>query len=176
MTFRVTHQSNVDGARSPFRIVEIQTGREVEWVNHFLDRECVRCLANTTLRSYAMDLLHFIRWRTSVNHTDAITENALASALPDYIRFPGEPTTTTCSRNHQSPRDRCRVCSTQCVSQCFLLSGSGLLPFLLVAFVTGHRPLPSSAQSALCEGTQAHTHASISGSGRSVLVRLSHRA
>jgi len=87
MTFQVIHQPNAGGAQSPFRIAETQTGREVEWVNRFLDRECVRCLANTTLRSYAMDLLHFLRWWTTVNHTDAIAENALASVLPDYLRF-----------------------------------------------------------------------------------------
>jgi site-specific recombinase XerD len=87
MTFRVTHQSNADGARSPFRIVETQTGREVEWANRFLDRECVRCLAETTLRGYAMDLLHFLRWWAGVNHTNAVAENALASVLPDYLRF-----------------------------------------------------------------------------------------
>jgi hypothetical protein len=82
MTFRVTHQSNADGAQSPFRIVETQTGREVEWLNRFLDRECVRCLAETTLRGYAMDLLHFVRWWASVNHADTIAENALASDCP----------------------------------------------------------------------------------------------
>ena len=87
MTFQVTHQSGADGARSPFRIVETQTGREVGWVNRFLDRECVRCLAETTLRGYAMDLLHFLRWWASVNHTNAVAENALASVLPDYLRF-----------------------------------------------------------------------------------------
>jgi hypothetical protein len=70
MTFQVTHQSNADGAQSPFRIVETQTGREVEWLNRFLDRECVRCLAETTLRGYAMDLLHFVRWWAGVNHAD----------------------------------------------------------------------------------------------------------
>ena len=58
MTFKVSHQPNIGGARSPFQVVEAETGRGVEWVNHFLDRECVRCLAHTTLRSYALDLLH----------------------------------------------------------------------------------------------------------------------
>jgi len=63
-------------------------GREVEWVNRFLDREWVRRLADTTLRSYAMDLLHFLRWWASVNHTDAINESALsATVLLDYLRF-----------------------------------------------------------------------------------------
>ena len=86
MTFRVIHLAN-GGGRSPFHVVETRTGREVEWVNRFLDRECVRCLAETTLRNYAMDLLHFVRWWTGVNQTDAIAENSLASVLPDYIRF-----------------------------------------------------------------------------------------
>jgi hypothetical protein len=57
-------------------------------VNRFLDREFVRRLAETTLRSYAMDLLHFLRWWVSVNHTDAINEGALsATVLLDYLRF-----------------------------------------------------------------------------------------
>jgi site-specific recombinase XerD len=86
MTFQVIHQPR-SGARSPFRIVETQSGREVQWVNRFLDRECVRCLAETTLRSYAMDLLHFVRWWAGIQQSDAVPENALASALPDYIRF-----------------------------------------------------------------------------------------
>ena len=87
MTFHVVHQPKSGGARSPFQVVETTTGREVEWVNRFLDRECVRCLAETTLRSYAMDLLHFVRWWAGVHRTDAVAEDALASALPDYIRF-----------------------------------------------------------------------------------------
>ena len=71
MTFQVIHQPS-GGSRSPFHIVEAPTGRAVEWVNHFLDREHVRCLAHTTLRSYAMDLLHFVRWWSSVHHTDTV--------------------------------------------------------------------------------------------------------
>jgi integrase/recombinase XerD len=88
MTFQVIHQPDAGDARSPFHVVEQQAGREVEWVNCFLDREWVRRLAQTTLRSYAMDLLHFLRWWASVSRTDAITERALtASLLPDYVRF-----------------------------------------------------------------------------------------
>jgi integrase/recombinase XerD len=87
MIFQVIHPPN-GGARSPFHIVEKQTGREVEWANRFLDRECIRCLAPTTLRSYAMDLLHFLRWWASVNHTDVLAESALTtSVLTDYLRF-----------------------------------------------------------------------------------------
>ena len=88
MTFQVIHPPNAGNARSPFHIIEQHTGREVKWVNRFLDRECVRRLAETTLRGYAMDLLHFLRWWASMNHTEAITEGALtASLLPDYVRF-----------------------------------------------------------------------------------------
>lgn len=86
MTFQVIHQSQAGDARSRFRVVEQCTGREVDWVNRFLDREWTRRLAETTLRSYAMDLLHFLRWWASVNHTDAITERAL-TVLPGYVRF-----------------------------------------------------------------------------------------
>jgi integrase len=87
MTFQVIHSHDGDNARSPFRVIEQPTGREVEWVNRFLDRECVRRLAENTLRSYAMDLLHFLRWWTSMNHTDAISEEALsATVLLDYLR------------------------------------------------------------------------------------------
>lgn len=88
MTFQVIHSQNVSIARSPFRIVEQPMAREVEWVNRFLDREFVRRLADATLRSYAMDLLHFLRWWASVNQTDAISQSALsATVLLDYLRF-----------------------------------------------------------------------------------------
>jgi site-specific recombinase XerD len=86
MTFQVIRQPRGD-ARSPFHIVETATGREVEWANRFLDRGNARCLAETTLRAYAMDLLHFIRWWSSARQTDTVAEQAVASALPDYIRF-----------------------------------------------------------------------------------------
>jgi len=88
MTFQVIHAQDAGHAQSPFRIIELPQSREVEWVNRFLDREWVRRLAETTLRSYAMDLLHFLRWWAGVNHTDAISEGALsASVLVDYLRF-----------------------------------------------------------------------------------------
>src|SRR5665213_1807858 len=83
MTFQVIRQPRGD-ARSPFHIVETATGREVEWANRFLDRGNARCLAETTLRAYAMDLLHFIRWWSSALQTDTVAEQAVASALPAY--------------------------------------------------------------------------------------------
>ena len=88
MKFRVVHQPTANHARSPFRIVEQTIGREVDWVNRFLDRECLRRVADITLRSYAQHLLHFLRWWESVHLTDAMDKNALSeSTLLDYVRF-----------------------------------------------------------------------------------------
>ena len=76
----------------------------MEWINRFLDREYVRRLAEATLRSYAMDLLHFLRWWAHVNHTDAIHEGALsATSLLDYLRFQAgqHPQPTAATINHR---------------------------------------------------------------------------
>jgi integrase len=88
MTFRMLQQPSANAARSPFRIVEQATGRQVDWVNRYLDVECLRRLAPLTLRGYAQALLHFLRWWESVHHTAAITPAALSqSILLDYVRF-----------------------------------------------------------------------------------------
>ena len=64
------------------------TGREIGWINRYLDCENVRRLADNTLQSYAHKLLHFLRWWESVHHTDAIGKDALTeSTLLDYVRF-----------------------------------------------------------------------------------------
>ena len=62
MNFRVVHQPDLPTRAEPVPHRRAGQGREVVWVNRFLDRECVRCVAETTLRSYAYDLLHFLRW------------------------------------------------------------------------------------------------------------------
>lgn len=62
MKFRIVRQPTANPARSAFRIVEQTTNREVEWVNRFLDRECLRRVTNITLCGYAYHLLYFIRW------------------------------------------------------------------------------------------------------------------
>src|SRR6202035_3728042 len=70
-----------------FRVVQ-QSGREVEWANRFLDQHRVRGVADSTLRSYAHDLLHFLRWWAAAHQTAAITKQALTeSTFLDYIRF-----------------------------------------------------------------------------------------
>ena len=85
--FRVLHQPS-SPARSPFRIVEEPSGREVEWPNRFLDRECLRRVTDLTLCTYANGLLHFLRWWEGVHHTPEISEEALSEAtLLEYVRF-----------------------------------------------------------------------------------------
>src|SRR6266478_1578166 len=88
MKFRVLYQQADHNAQSPILVVEQITGRGVGWINRYLDREYVRRLANTTLRSYAHSLLHFVRWWESVHHTGDIVEADLTeSTLLDYVRF-----------------------------------------------------------------------------------------
>jgi hypothetical protein len=88
MTFRVIRQPSTNRARCPYRIVVRETGREIDWINRYLDYETLRRLADNTLKSYAHELLHFLRWWESVHHTDAIDKDALTeSTLLDYVRF-----------------------------------------------------------------------------------------
>ena len=88
MTFRVVHKPSNNHARCPYRIVEQATGREIDWINQYLDYETLRRLADTTLRTYAHELLHFLRWWESVHHTDAVAKDALTeTTLLDYVRF-----------------------------------------------------------------------------------------
>ena len=60
MRFRVAQPHGLNNAQSPFRVTD-DTGREVPWVNRFLDQQRGRRVADSTLRSYAHDLLHFLR-------------------------------------------------------------------------------------------------------------------
>jgi integrase len=88
MKFCVIHQQTSHNAHSPMRVVEQTTDRGIGWVNRYLDREYVRRLANTTLRTYAHNLLHFVRWWESVHHTGDIREGDLTeSTLLEYVRF-----------------------------------------------------------------------------------------
>jgi hypothetical protein len=85
--FRVIYPHSHD-ARSPIHIIEQTTGWEVGWINRYLDREYVRRLADSTLRTYAYNLLHFVRWWESMHHTGDIVEGDLTeSTLLDYVRF-----------------------------------------------------------------------------------------
>src|SRR5207248_2574422 len=88
MKFCVIYQQSCHNAQSPVRVVEQTTGRGVGWINRYLDREYVRCLANTTLRVCAYNLLHFVRWWESVHLTGDFREGDLTeSTLLDYVKF-----------------------------------------------------------------------------------------
>lgn len=88
MKFRVVRQPASNKAQSPFRVVEQTTGREVDWINRYLDRETLRRVSDVTLRSYAHELLHFLRWWESVHHTDALAQSEITeSILLEYVRF-----------------------------------------------------------------------------------------
>ena len=67
MKFHLIHQQTPNSAQSPVRVVEQTTGRGISWINRYLDREYVRRLADTSLRTYAHNLLHFVRWWESVH-------------------------------------------------------------------------------------------------------------
>jgi integrase len=88
MKFRVIDLQISQNSRSPIRVIEKSTGREVDWVNRYLDREYVRRLADGTLRLYAHDLLHFVRWWASIHPTGDVSERDLTeSTLLEYLRF-----------------------------------------------------------------------------------------
>jgi integrase/recombinase XerD len=88
MKFRVVYQQPAANAQSPVRVVEQTTGREVGWINRYLDREYVRRLAPRSLRLYAHNLLHFVRWWASMHRTGDIAEGDFTeSTLLDYVRF-----------------------------------------------------------------------------------------
>ncbi|MGE5303512.1 MAG: tyrosine-type recombinase/integrase [Alphaproteobacteria bacterium] len=88
MRFHVIQPQKPNSAQSPIRVVEHETGREVGWVNRYLDREYVRRVANTTLRACAYSLLHFVRWCESTNHRAEVVESDLSeSTLLEYLKF-----------------------------------------------------------------------------------------
>jgi hypothetical protein len=91
MSYALIYRVDLGSAQSPFRVVAQPTGREVGWINRFLDQCCVRGLAWHTLRGYAFDLTHFIRWWAERHVTDEVTEQALTtSSLLDYMRYQAE--------------------------------------------------------------------------------------
>jgi site-specific recombinase XerD len=89
MTFRTIHRVDLPATSSPFRVVDEQ-GRELEWLNHFLDMQhVVRDLAPLSLRSYANQLLHFVRWWSKcpgVDVTQFTASQFTESTLIDYVR------------------------------------------------------------------------------------------
>ncbi|HEY6345619.1 MAG TPA: tyrosine-type recombinase/integrase [Bryobacteraceae bacterium] len=88
MTFRAIPRTGLPASSSPFRVVDEQE-RELEWINRFLDALCVRGIAPLTLRSYANQLLHFVRWwsrQPGVDVTGPALRQFTESTLIDYVR------------------------------------------------------------------------------------------
>ena len=85
MTFRTIRRSDLPGSRSPFRIVD-EGGLELEWANRFLDGQCVRGLAELSLRAYANTILHFVRWWSRQPGVDILDFRVTESTLVEYVR------------------------------------------------------------------------------------------
>jgi len=88
MTFRTIYRTGLHASQSPFRVVDEQEC-EVEWINRFLDMQCIRGIAPLTLRSYANMLLHFVRWwcrQPGVDGTRFSAGQFTESTLVDYVR------------------------------------------------------------------------------------------
>jgi hypothetical protein len=60
MTYELVYRVGLGNAQSPFRVIAQPEGREVAWINRFLDQCMVRGLA----------------WHTCSNHTDERVWNA----------------------------------------------------------------------------------------------------
>lgn len=88
MKFRLLHLAEPPGSASPYRLVDAD-GREIEWVNRFLDMQQVRGLQPPSLRGYAHSLLHFVRWWSRQPGVDAMRLEArqfTEATLLDYVR------------------------------------------------------------------------------------------
>jgi integrase/recombinase XerD len=88
MTFRTVHRDGLLASQSPFRVVDEQ-GRELEWLNRFLDAQHIRGLLPLSLRQYANTLLHFVRWwsgQPGVDVTRFAAEQFTEATLLDYVR------------------------------------------------------------------------------------------
>lgn len=88
MTFRAIQKTDLPGSSSPFRVTD-DHGRELEWVNRFLDAQCLRGVAPLTLRSYANMLLSFVRWWSGQPNVDIWNFQAsqfTESTLVDFVR------------------------------------------------------------------------------------------
>jgi integrase len=88
MTFRTVCRTGLPASSSPFRVVD-EHERELDWINRFLDVQCLRGIAPLTLRSYAYTLLHFVRWwsrRPGADVTRFTADQFTESTLVDYVR------------------------------------------------------------------------------------------
>lgn len=97
MNFRLLALPCSPPSASPYRLVEERNG-EVPWANGFLDAQRLRGLSWRSLRAYAYDLLHFLRWWSRSQPPQPLSQ-LTESMLVDYVRFQldtlPQPTPTT---------------------------------------------------------------------------------
>ena len=174
MTFRVVHKPSNNHARCPYRIIEQATGREIDWINQYLDYETLRRLADATLRTYAHELLHFLRWWESVHHTDVVAKDALTeSTLLDYVRFQSsqerELTGATINQRVAIVDRALRIVFPDCPWS----DRSGVPDDLLAASTHGHRQAATRLEPIASQDSQTNHRAFVRGRSGAILVQLS---
>lgn len=106
MNLRLTYCATSPPSSCPYRLSH-SPGPEANWANQFLDAQRLRGLSLRSLRAYAYDLLHFLRWWSRPAHPplSAIQE----SHLLDYVRFQldSQPQPTPQTINHRLVVLRC---------------------------------------------------------------------
>jgi integrase/recombinase XerD len=83
MSVHLVVKNSLPPSASPYRLLD-HRGREVAWVNQFLDAQKLRQLSLRSLRIYAYDLLHVARWFQNTRHSLARLNQ---SFLLDYVRY-----------------------------------------------------------------------------------------
>ena len=106
MSVRVVVQNSLPASASPYRLLD-DCGRELTWVNQFLDAQKLRQLSLRSIRVYAYDLLHLARWFQNTRHS---LRRLNQSLLLDYVRYQLEqqPSPTPQTINH-------RLCVVRCL-------------------------------------------------------------
>ena len=106
MSVRVVVHNSLPASASPYRLLH-DCGREVTWVNQFLDAQKLRQLSLRSLRVYAYDLLHLAHWFQNTRHS---LRRLNQSLLLDYVRYQLEqqPLPTPQTINH-------RLCVVRCL-------------------------------------------------------------
>lgn len=105
-SIRLIYREPSRGSASPYRLVDEQ-GRDLDWVNEFLDLQHIRGLSPRSVRAYGYDLLHFARW-WSHGQPRALSELNEALLL-NYIRYQldQDPKPTPQTVNHRLIAVRC---------------------------------------------------------------------
>lgn len=88
MKYRLRQRPDVPASLSPYRVMD-ESGKELEWVNRFLDVQRTRGLCELSLRSYGTTLLHFVRWwsqQPGVDVSQFRAQQFTESTLVDYVR------------------------------------------------------------------------------------------